>query len=47
MILNGLVITIIVFLPYKLIRHLTFPMRSWFYSPFKVEKEELLKVKAY
>jgi hypothetical protein len=22
-------------------------MRSWFYSPFRVEKEELLKAKAY
>jgi len=30
-----------------LIRDATYPMRSWFYSPFKGEKEGLPKAKTY
>jgi len=36
-----------VFLPYKLIGDAAYPMRPWFYSPFKGEKEGLSKSKAY
>ncbi len=34
-------------MPYKFIRDATHPMRSWFYSPFKGEKEGLPKAKTY
>jgi hypothetical protein len=33
------------FLPYPLIGDATYPMRPWFYSPFKGEKEGLPKAK--
>jgi hypothetical protein len=29
------------FLPYKLIGNATYPIRPWFYSPFKGEKKGL------
>jgi hypothetical protein len=32
-------------LPYPLIGDATYPMRPWFYSPFKGEKEGLPKAK--
>jgi hypothetical protein len=35
------------FLPYKLIKDFTYPMRPWIYSPFKEEKEEMSKAKAH
>jgi hypothetical protein len=33
------------FLPYKLIDNAAYPMRPWFYSPFKIEKEGLPQYK--
>jgi len=36
-----------IFLPYKLIRDATYPMRPWFYSPFKGEKKGLPRAKTY
>ena len=36
-----------VFLPYKFIGDAAYPMRPWFYSPFKGEKEGLSKSKVY
>jgi hypothetical protein len=35
------------FLPYKLFENATYPMKPWFYSPFKGEKEGLPRVKTY
>jgi hypothetical protein len=34
-----------IFFPYKLIGDANYPMRPWFYSPFKGEKEGLPKAK--
>jgi hypothetical protein len=34
-------------LPYKLIKNATYPMKPWFYSPFKGEKEGLRRAKIY
>lgn len=36
-----------VFLPYKLIGDAAYPMRPWFYSPFKGEKEGLSRSKSH
>jgi len=36
-----------IILPYKLIGDATYPMRPWFYSPFKGGKEGLLRTKTY
>jgi hypothetical protein len=35
------------FLPYKLIGDAAYPMRPWFYSPFKEKKEGMSKAKAH
>jgi hypothetical protein len=35
------------FLPYKLIGDVVYPMRPWFYSPFRSEKNGLLIYKAH
>jgi hypothetical protein len=35
------------FLPYKFIRDVAYPMRSWFYSPFEGEKASLSREKKY
>jgi hypothetical protein len=35
------------FLPYKLIGDAAYPMRPWFYSPFKGEKEGMSRAKAH
>jgi hypothetical protein len=35
------------FLPHKLIRNVVYPMRPWFYSPFKGEKDGLLRYKTH
>jgi hypothetical protein len=35
------------FLPYKLIEKATYPMKPWFYSPFKGEKKGLPRAKTY
>jgi hypothetical protein len=35
------------FLPYKLIRDAAYPMRPWFYSSFKGEKEGMSRAKAH
>jgi hypothetical protein len=36
-----------IFLPYKLIGDATYPMKPWFCSPFKGEKEGLPRTKIY
>jgi len=35
------------FLPYKLINDVVYPMRPWFYSPFKGEKDKLPRYNAH
>jgi len=35
------------FLPYKLIENATYPMKPWFYSPFKGEKDGLPRAETY
>jgi hypothetical protein len=34
-------------LPYKLMDDVVYPMRPWYYSSFKCEKDELPKAKAH
>jgi hypothetical protein len=35
------------FLPYKLIGDIAYPMKPWFYSPFKGEKERMSRAKVH
>jgi hypothetical protein len=35
------------FLLHKLIKNVAYPMQPWFYSPFKGEKDGLLKYKTH
>jgi hypothetical protein len=36
-----------VFLPYKLVKDVAYPIKPWFYLSFKCEKDGLRRVKTY